>query len=104
MAESAELTGWLAKATHDSIKQAVCTVCDDNFEHPNKHALLRHASSDKHTKAMNAIKNRLNIGTYFKPKQSTDPDPEELTAKAELLMVRFMAEHRTPFTQGNDLQ
>ena len=85
------------------LNKQVCTVFDDQFKQPNKHVPLRQASSDKHTKAKNAIKNSVNIGTYFKPKESTDPDPEELTAKAELLMVGFMAEHRIPFAQADHM-
>ena len=85
------------------MQNAVCTVRKDHFKHPNKHALLRHASSDKHIKAMNAAKSSVNIGTFFKPKESSIPDIEELTAKAKLLMVGFMAEHRTPFAQADHM-
>ena len=98
-----EFSGWLSKSNRDGMKQAVCTVCNDSFKHPNKHALLKHASSDKHTKAMKASKIRVKIGNYFKPKDSQNPDPEKLTAKAELLMVGFMAEHRTPFAQADHI-
>ena len=50
---------------------------------------------------MNAAKSRMNIGILFKLKESSAPNIKELTAKAEPLMVGFMAEHRTPFAQAD---
>ena len=32
-----ELRGWLSLAKRDGVKQAVCTVCNDHFKHPNEY-------------------------------------------------------------------
>lgn len=72
--------------------QTFCKFCDFEFKDPNKGALLRHIGTNKHKKAVESQKCKLTMDQFFKPKvDDAEKSLERATAKAELLMVGFMA-------------
>lgn len=92
---------WLV---HTSDGQTMCKVCDCKFKDPNKGALERHMVTEKHSSAMAAKKRSLFMTSFLKPKaKETVSSLEQSTAKAELLMTGYMAEHRVPFNQANHM-
>ena len=50
----------------DRDSNTICIFCYCKFSVPNKSHLIQHADSTKHKKAVNAKKQQLNIGTFFK--------------------------------------
>ena len=76
----------------------MCMVCDTKFKNPNRDALIKHTNSKKHNMNMTAKQNQCTISTSFKKSQDSQ-SMEEKAAKAELLLVAFMAEHYTKLSK-----
>jgi hypothetical protein len=84
----------------DSVPE--CIVCKFQFiNKPNKSALIKHSESEKHKKNFQDSHTSLDLGKYFKKAEEVSEDQK--VARAELKLVGFMAEHRTPFKQADHL-
>ena len=80
---------------------AFCSVCECKLKDANKTDLMRHKATRKHVNTFKAKQNTLQISSFFnKPAKS---NTEEMTARTEVLLAGFMAEHRMPFLQADHL-
>ena len=60
--------------------------------------------SEKHVKPVASKKQSLTMTDFLKPKTNDGGSSlEQETAKAEILMAGFMAEHRIPFLQADHM-
>ena len=78
-----------------------CKVCDYSLSNANKSSLLTHKMTQKHVKNFELKQQMTNIKTFFTTTKA--PSLREQVAKAELLLVAFMAEHNIPFSQADHL-
>jgi len=98
--ESSEFREWLEEDKTDS-HAARCKVCNVKLLTSNRMSLVRHKDSAKHKTNVASKSNSVNLSAFFK--QSSEISLSEKVANAELLIVSFMAEHHTPFSQCDHL-